>query len=64
MKKKNDGKYTLQFLHVIMIQSNFKYLFATSVKKYRHLFKTGQNISPLVAMAFIPLLVGKLDIKS
>ena len=31
MKKKNDGKYK-QFLHVIMIQNNFKYVFATSVK--------------------------------
>ena len=31
MKKKNYGKHK-QFLHVIMIQSCFKYLFATSVK--------------------------------
>ena len=31
MKKKNKGKHK-QFLHVIMIQNNFKYLFATSVK--------------------------------
>ena len=31
MKKKNNGKHK-QFLHVIMIQSNSKYLFATSVK--------------------------------
>ena len=31
MRKKNDGKYK-QFLHVIMIQDNFKYVFATSVK--------------------------------
>ena len=31
MKKKNDWKYK-QFLHVIMIQNNFKYVFATSVK--------------------------------
>ena len=30
-KKKTNGKYK-QFLHVIMIQSNFKYLFPTSVK--------------------------------
>ena len=28
MKKKNNGKYK-QFLHIIMIQNNFKYLFAT-----------------------------------
>ena len=31
MKKKNNGQYK-QFLHIIMIQNNFKYLFATSVK--------------------------------
>ena len=31
MKKKNSGKHK-QFLHVIMIQSNLKYRFATSVK--------------------------------
>ena len=31
VEKKNNGKHK-QFLHVIMIQSNFKYLFATSVK--------------------------------
>ena len=31
MKKKNNGKYK-QFLHVIMIQDNFKYVFATCVK--------------------------------
>ena len=31
MKKKNNGKHK-QFLHVMMIQSNFKCLFATSVK--------------------------------
>ena len=31
MKKKNNGKHK-QFLHVIVIQSIFEYLFATSVK--------------------------------
>ena len=31
MKKKNNGKQK-KFLHVIMIQSNFKYLFSNSVK--------------------------------
>ena len=31
MKKKNDGKHK-QFLHVIVIQTNFKYPFSTSVK--------------------------------
>ena len=31
MKNKNNGKHK-QFLHVIMIQSSFKYLFVTSVK--------------------------------
>ena len=35
MKKKNNGKYK-QFLHIIMIQNNFKYLFATSVKCFDH----------------------------
>ena len=37
MKKKNNGKHK-QFLHVIMVQCNFKYLFTNSVKcsvKYR-----------------------------
>ena len=31
MKKKNNGKHK-QFLHIIVIQINFKYLLATSVK--------------------------------
>ena len=41
MEKKNNGKYK-QFLRVIMIQINFKYLFATSVKCSDH------KISPFV----------------
>ena len=41
MKKKNNGKYK-QFLHIIMIQNNFKYLFATSVNCSDH------NISPFI----------------
>ena len=41
MKKKNNGKYK-QFLHIIMIQNNFKYLFATSVNCFDH------NISPFI----------------
>ena len=53
MKKKNDGKYK-QFLHVIMIQNNFKYVFATSVK-YSDL-----KISPFIhKMAKIYLFRGR-----
>ena len=39
--KKNNWKYK-QFLHIIMIQSNFKYLFATSIKCSDH------KISPFI----------------
>ena len=67
MKKKNYGTYK-QFLHVIMIQSCFKYLFATSVKysdfKISPLAHNWPKYIPFVAVAFIPLLNGKLDIKS
>ena len=41
MKKKNNGKYK-QFLHIVMIQNNFKYLFATSVNCSDH------KISPFI----------------
>ena len=65
--KRRIVKYK-QFLHVIMIQSNQKYLFAISVKCWN--YKTSQFVHKLAktysvaAMAFIPLLNGKLDIKS
>ena len=41
MEKKNNWKYK-QFLHIIMIQSNFKFLFATSIKCSDH------KISPFI----------------
>ena len=41
MKKKKNGKYK-QFLHIIVIQNNFKYLFSTSVKCSDH------EISPFI----------------
>ena len=41
MIKKNNREYK-QFLHIIMIQNNFKYLFATSINCSDH------NISPFI----------------
>ena len=67
MKKKINVKHK-QFLHVIMIQSNFIYLLSTSVKcsdyKISPLFTNWPKHTPLAAVAFIQLLNGKLDIQS
>ena len=67
VKKKNIRKHK-QFLHVFMIKNNFEYLFATSVKCSNNtisppVHKLAKHI-PFAAVAFIPLLNGKLDIKS
>ena len=67
MKNKNNGK-PKQFLHVVTIQSHFKYFFQTllnvQIVKYCHFYTNWPKHIPIVAVTFIPLLNGKLDIKS
>ena len=64
---KKNGKHQ-QFLQIIKILSDFKYLFATSVKCSDYniwpFFHKLAETNPFAAVAFIPLLNGKLDIKS
>ena len=65
MKKKNNEKHK-QFLHVIMIQSNFflQPLSSDQIIKYCYLYTNWPKLIPFVAVAFIPLLNGKLDVKT
>ena len=69
LKKKKNGIYK-EFLHVVMSQSNRKYLFSTFSRcaEYQNLpllHRMAKNIYiPFMAVAFIPLLNGKLEIKS
>ena len=51
MKKKNNGKYK-QFLHIIMIQSNFQYLLQPLIIQYRHLFTKMAKIYPFRGRGF------------
>ena len=60
LKKKNYWKHQ-PFLHVIMIQSDLKYVFATSVKCF---FTNWPKHILFVVLAFIPLLNRTLVIKS
>ena len=66
MKKKNNGKHK-PFLHVIVIQSTFNIflqpLSNAQIIKHCHMFTNWQNHAPFAAVAFIPLLNGKIGYK-